>query len=487
MQKLSILIVILSLFIIPTKVFAAGGFGVSSGGVTLNPGGSTTINISSDNAVGRLDIFSSNVGVASVSTGSVFIQTPGASQSFTITANSVGTAAVFVTTTGNFATWDGEIITDKKIISVNVVAPASNNNNNNSNNSNNSNSGNNGNNNIGNIQSNNDNEDAKSTNNKLKKLSIEGCDLEKVDENNYKLKVKNTIDEINVVAEAEDSKSIVEGAGTHKLNVGDNTIEIIVTSESGDKNKIVVSIERSKDINIDDLDEILKKTKDNVIDVKIEKDSKLSSKDLTNIKESKKTVNLNYSSDNNKYSLIIDGSELKDFDELYTGLSLDSKYKKKISKLSNYADGMYLSFNQKSNFPSGVSLKLNVKDKFSNNDKVNIYYYDKDSNKLILYKSGVKVKDGNIQFQLKTNNDLFITMSNISVDNNKKSNTGLLLFGIIGGILIISIICFILYKKNKRKKINNSLSNSDFAAQPSVDVESSDINNKANYSNDDII
>lgn len=447
MKKLSILIIFLSLFIIPTKVFAAGGFGVSSGGVTLNPGGSTTINISSNNAVGRLDIFSSNVGIASVSTESVFIQTPGASQSFTITANSVGTVNIFVTTTGNFATWDGEIITDKKCISVNVVAPASNNNSN-----------------SGSVQSNNDNDDAKSTNNKLKKLSIEGYDLEKVDENNYKSKVKNTTDEIKVIAEAEDSHSKIEGIGNHKLNVGNNTIEIVITSESGDKNKIVLNVERSKEINIVDLDEVLKKSNDNEIDIKVDGDTKLSSKDLTDIKESKKTINLNYSDENKKYTLIVDGSKLNDFDELYTGVLLESKYKKKIYELSNYADGLYLSFNQKSNFPSGVSLKLSVKNKFSDNDKVNIYYYDKDSNKLILYKSGVKVKDGNIQFQLKNNSDLFITMSNIGDNDNNRFNIGLLLFGIIGIIgiiLIISIVGFVIYKKKKKKKINNSFGDSE--------------------------
>ena len=460
MKKFSVLIIVLSLFIIPTKVFAAGGFGVSSGGVTLHPGESTTITISSNNAVGRLDIFSSNSGVAAVSTGSVFIQTPGASQSFTITANSIGTATVSVTTTGNFATWDGEIITDTKSISVNVIANSSgnggNNNTNNNSGSNNSNNGSyyGG----GSVQQNNDNNDnSKSTNNKLKKISVDGLNLEKIDDNNYKLKVNNTIDEINVIAEAEDSKSKVEGAGKHKLNVGNNTIEIVITSESGDKNKVVLSVERSKEINIDDLDEVLKKSKENEIDIKVDGDSKLSSKDLTSIKESKKIVNLNYSDDNKKYTLIVDGSKLKDFDDLYTGLSLESKYKNKISKLSNYADGIYLSFKQKSSFPSGVSLKLNVKDKFSNNDKVNIYYYDKDSNKLVLYKSGIKVKDGNIQFQLKNNNDLFITMSNIKDVEDKKSNLGLLIFGIIGGLLVISVIGFILYKRRGKKKINNSL------------------------------
>ena len=48
-------------------------------------------------------------------------------------------------------------------------------------------------------------------------------------------------------------------------------------------------------------------------------------------------------------------------------------------------------------------------------------------------------------------------MSNIKDVEDKKSNLGLLIFGIIGGLLVISVIGFILYKRRGKKKINNSL------------------------------
>ena len=198
MKKFSLIIFLISLFILCPRVYAAGGFGVSTGSVTLHPGQSTTISISSNNAVGKLDISSSNSSVASVSTGSVFIQTPGSSQSFTITAKTIGTSIVSVVASSNFATMDEEKLTGQtRSITVNVVENTPSNNGSSSNSDNN----------VSNNSNSNNNkkeENGKSKNNNLKSISIDGYKLEKIDNNNYKLDVSNTVDEINIVATAED-------------------------------------------------------------------------------------------------------------------------------------------------------------------------------------------------------------------------------------------------------------------------------------------
>ena len=181
----------------------------------------------------------------------------------------------------------------------------------------------------------------------------------------------------------------------------------------------------------------------------------ISSNLLTKIKESKKTLNLNYSDDNNKYSLIVDGSKLKDFDELKTGVLFDSKYKKQISKLSNYADGVYISFNQKKKFPNGVKLRLYLGNKYSNGDKINIYYYDKSSNKLVSYKKGISVKNGNITIPLDISEDYFFTMSNIG--NSNKINP--IIIGTIIGLLILVVagIIIAIKKRLKDKKVEKEI------------------------------
>jgi len=105
MKKKYLIILLLTMLIIPFKVFAAGSFNVSSTSITLHPGESKTIKITTSDSVGRLNITSSNGGVASVNAGSVFIDTVGASKTFTIKANSLGSATVTVVGSDNYASY----------------------------------------------------------------------------------------------------------------------------------------------------------------------------------------------------------------------------------------------------------------------------------------------------------------------------------------------------------------------------------------------
>jgi hypothetical protein len=87
----------------------------------------------------------------------------------------------------------------------------------------------------------------KSTNNNLSLLTVEGYTLTKIDDNNYTLDVKFDIETIKVLAIAESSKSIVEGTGEHALEVGDNLIEVKVTSEAGTENVIKIKVTRQNE------------------------------------------------------------------------------------------------------------------------------------------------------------------------------------------------------------------------------------------------
>ena len=86
----------------------------------------------------------------------------------------------------------------------------------------------------------------KSTNNALKSLSAEGYELEKADDNNYILTVPNDAETIIINAAAEDEKATVVGSGEHTLEVGENTIEIVVTAEDSSQNKITIVVTREE-------------------------------------------------------------------------------------------------------------------------------------------------------------------------------------------------------------------------------------------------
>lgn len=447
MKRKYLLVLLLAIALIPFKVCAAGGFGVSSSSISMYPGETKIITITSNNAVGRLNISSSNSGVASVGPGSIFIQEPGSTGSITITSNSVGTATISVVATENFATMDEEFLTGQtRTVTVNVVAkpapnptptpqptPSQNNNNNN-------------------------NQNNKSQNTNIKEITVDDYTLTKVDNNNYTLTVSNDVTSINLKATPEDSKSKITGTGSHNLNIGENNIEIIVTSEAGTQNKINVKVTRKDGYYLDDLDSVLNNDKIKDINININKDTTLSTKDVEKIKKSKKTVKLNYYNEDKKilYSLIIDGSKIKNAKDFITTISYDSENKNAMLKLSNYADGLYISLKQVKDLPTGMKIRLYAGNKYQDNDIVNVYAYNKD--KLELVKSKTKVEDGYVEFDAVEASDYLVTKSTVPgeikvAEPGSSSNTLSIVLIIM---LILLVAAFVLYiLKNKKDKEDN--------------------------------
>jgi len=365
------IVFLLTLILFPLNAYAVGGFSVSNKSISMYPGETRTITISSNNAVGKLNISSSNGSVASINTSGVFIQTPGATESITITAKSVGTATVSVVASDNFATMDEEILKGKtEKITIKVVEkpssqPANPNNNKPDNNL--------------------------SKNNNIKDLSVEGYDLEKVDSNNYTLNVTNNVISIKVIATAEDAKAKISGDGVHDLQVGENVVEVIITSESGAQNKIKIKITRKDGYYLEDLEEVLKNTELKEADIIISKDSIISSNVIKDIKESKKTIRFNYYDEDKKliYSWIVNGSKLTNYEETLN-LDLDIKYasnaNKEIYEQSNYADGIHFSFKHNGNLPENVIIQVYVDNRFANGNVLSLYEYTKENKKLSLVK-----------------------------------------------------------------------------------------------------
>lgn len=455
MKKKYLIILLLTMIIMPFKVFAAGGFSVSTTSISMYPGESKTITISTNNAVGKLNISSSNGGVASASPGSIFIQNPGTSGSITITGNSVGTATISVVASDNFATMDEEILAGQtKTITVNVIAKPD-------------------------SQPSNpqpqqpQNNLSKNTN--IKSLSVEGYELVKVDNNNYTLTVSNDVTSININATAEDSKAKVSGTGVKEITVGENNIEVIITSESGTQSKITIKVTRKDGYYLEDLDSVLKNEKLQDADIIINADSKITKEQLNQIKDSKKTLRFNYYDDNKKliYSWTINGKEIKNVTEFVTTITNASEYTKEIYKLSNYADGIYVNFKHSGELPAGTKIKLYVGDRFENESIVNVYYYNNAEKTLDFIKDNLKVTDGYIELDIEHCSEYFVTMSTIGNVLKKDGSSNIfIIFTIIELIVIISLVAFIFIKLNPLKKDNN------------IDLSKTNINDFNNINND---
>lgn len=451
MKKINILIIaLISIFAFNINVYAASGsLSTNTGSVYVGDSFTVYANINGAAAWNVHVSASGPVSGCSINQADATSDALDTNKSFSATCTATGTGTITVTLSGDVTSaTDGNAvyISETKNITVSNRPSQPSNNPSTNNNTNNTPK----------------EEDNRSKNNNIKDLSVENYNLTKIDNNNYTLKVPNDITSINIKATPEDSKSKITGTGNHNINVGENNIEIIVTAENGTENKINIKVIRKDGYDLEDLDSVLKNNSDKNINIK--SDTKISSSDLTKIKNSRKTVKFNnYNSDNKlMYSWIIDGSKLKNTSDLETSISNDSTNKKDILRLSNYADGLFASLKQKSSLPSGTKIKLFVGNKYEDNDLVNVYAYVKNNDKLKQVNKKLKVNDGYVEFDVIESSDYFITMSNISNNNviatKEKTSVSLPFIIIISCLsLLVIILIIILIKKIKNNKTNQKI------------------------------
>lgn len=295
-------------------------------------------------------------------------------------------------------------------------------------------------------------EQEKSKNNKLKELTSDYGKITKVDDNNYTLEVPSSIAEITLKATPEDTKATVTGDGKHKVATGTSTIEIIITSESGEQNKIVISVTKKDSYSLEDLDTLLSTSTDKELSFKITTDSKITIPQLTSIKNSGKKVSLDYYDSNNQmiYSWIIDGTKIDNIEEMSTKVSFKSKYEKEIKELLNGKESVLLTLSNE-NHPKGTRLRVYVGDNYKDNAKVKIYCYNKETNKLELVTSD-KVKGGYVEFDVSKGSYFAITKddSEEKKQEEKSSYIGPIIF--LGFSLLVFIIAIVVYKKKTKNK-----------------------------------
>ena len=419
MKKLRHLIIIfLILCFSPGLVLAKGNISVSLADLNITKGKNASFTITANNSAGRVDITSDNTKIAIVSTSSVFLDME--SSKITVTGKSVGRTKlkIFV---ADATTYDDEDLTGKTYtINVNVTEPSSNNN--------------------------------------IKDITVEDYDLIKLDNNNYKLSVSNSVTNININATVEDPKATISGTGLHKLDIGKNNIEIIVTSESGMQNKINIVVTRKEGRYIEDLNALLNNKDEKEIDIIISDNTKISQEQLTKIKESNKVLTFNYY-DNNKnlvYNWTIDGTKIDSVDEFLTSISFDNEYRSEISEITASAEGKYINFKHTGKIPEGTKIKVYVGDKFTDGELLKAYNYNKEKNELKLVKDNLEVKTGYIEFEVDNSTDYFVTMWDVNIIPEKDlsiSNIILVITLII--ILLVVVVFFIIKKKKGSTKENN--------------------------------
>lgn len=432
MKKIIVKLVFVVTVFLPIKVMAAGNISISPSSLTIEEGSTKTITVSAYNTIGDVSISSSNPNVATTnvsSWGTGMVEEKITKKgTITITGKNVGSSTL--TFSLDAATFDGEDLSGQKrtvqvtVIAKNVKPPVV---------------------------------DNRSKNNNLKEISVSGYDLQKIGNDEYALSVASHVSSIHVVAVAEDSKAKVTGAGEHSLSVGENTIEVIVTSEAGTKRKVNIKVVRKDGYTKEDLD-VLLASDENEINITIDQGTKLTKEELSKIKTSNKKIHLHYFSPDKKliYQWTLDSKNIDAPEEFVTTILYDSSYKERIAELSNYADSMYISYPGNS-FPKNIKVMLYVGDKFMNGDLVNLYSYTKESDQLDLVKNDLKVEDGYIEYDGAFLTDSIITKSKVSRPTeckvSKDSSKHNVILTIVVLILLLAIVSeYMLFRKKLIRK-----------------------------------
>ena len=221
----NILFIIIMLFPIITN--AKGSITASPESLTIEVGSSKTFTINSNNSVGDVTINNSDTSIISIDKNEweTGIVESGEKKSGTITVTALKIGSATLTLNIDGATFDNEDLSGQtKKIYVNVIEKQT-------------------------------GTSKKSDNNKLKELSVEGFNIKKIDNSNYKLNVGDNVSSIKIKAIAEHSKATVSGAGEHKLKTGSNKFDIIVTSQSGKLNVITLTVYKETNTKIEEEEE----------------------------------------------------------------------------------------------------------------------------------------------------------------------------------------------------------------------------------------
>lgn len=399
-------VLLISLFIGILKVDAAS-FTISASTTNPTKGNGVTLTIRGNDVTGRFNISSSNSGVVAVSEDRVWIENN--SYSVRLSAINTGSATITVTPSGVSDGSGNNANLSAKSIKITVSAPRE-----------------------------------KSNDNNLKSLSVTGYELSPEFDKDiqvYKATIPEGTKNIEVKATANSPYAKVAGNGNIELEDGTNTINIVVTSETGS--------EKIYTINIDVKDE-------NPINVSV------NNREYTVVKLKE---HLTKPETFEESTTTIEGYEIPTFINDKANITLVGlKNEDGIINLFEYKNGEYSKFNEMNLdnlllIPVPLEKELDfTKGKVNiNGEEIECYKYSENSDFVII--NAKSLVDGNTSYYLyDTENNTAIRydkeLVSTSKDTLKLYTYVIIAFGSTSALMLIIIICLLHSSKKKQKKIN---------------------------------
>lgn len=206
----------------------------SANKTNVTVGGKVTVTVNGKGAVGRINYTASG---ALKGSGSIWVENNNVS--FTVTASSVGSGKISITSTGLSTTSDTpEDISFSRTINVTVTDKSTSSGSTGGENSSSGNDSSSGSNSSNGTTTPSQSEDKRSKENNLSSLTVSQGTLDpqfSANKTRYNVDLPGTAKEVTISAKAKDSKAKVSGTGKKSLKVGENTFNVVCTAENGAK------------------------------------------------------------------------------------------------------------------------------------------------------------------------------------------------------------------------------------------------------------
>lgn len=291
-------------------------------------------------------------------------------------------------------------------------------------------------------------ESSYSKDNSLKSLSVEGYEITpefNKDTLEYKVTVPSDVNSVNIIATKSDSKATVTGDKEHEVVEGSNRFEIVVTAENGSEKKYVLTVE-VEDLNpisikIDDKNYTIIKRKENLTKPNLYEEA---------------TITINeievpaFKSDITKFTLVgIKDEEGKIYLALYN--EDDNSYTI-YNEFTSSTLSLYLT-----DFPKKIDGYIKDIIKINEID-TEVYRYSKNSRFVICY--GINLETGKYNYYSYDTKENTFQIYNDEEIKELKNTQKLYLYVIIAfaiALLFAFIIIISLAKRNKKIKNKNKI------------------------------
>lgn len=299
-------------------------------------------------------------------------------------------------------------------------------------------------------------EKALSSDNTLSKLEVVGYSINfKKDTTNYTLDVESTVNKLEVNAQVSNS-SAKYTITNPTLAPGENKIIIVVTAENGTTKEYTITVNKktagepvTKTVTMDTLLDAINDDSTDIIELKLENDTKISKDVLDKLAGKNKKLNIvKYENDKVSYSWSIDGNELTSGFEIDTKITFDSENDELLKDLVKDKNVKSIVFSHSGQLPKGTIITVYVGDKYKDGDYIDLYYLNTETKQLELKSKSIQVTNGYVKLSIDHCSEYVLEQSETNTIE-EETNSNILYYIIACALLLVIIVIIVVRNKKK--------------------------------------